>query len=136
MKIKGQCLCGAITYESAAEPVTSAICHCRDCQRSTGSAFSLVTVIPGEGFSVTGEPKVVNTVGEDHGLENDRAFCGDCGSPLWTISPGMPGMVILKSGTLDDTSWIEPQLEVWGRSAHNWVGDAPEGRMRLERGPA
>lgn len=133
--IEGGCLCGAVTYSSPAEPVMTAICHCTDCQKQSGSAFSLVVVAPKDGFEVTGEPAVFETIGEETGKPNLRHFCANCGSPLWSDSPLMPGMVIVKAGTLNDTSGLQPALEVWGRSAHDWVGEAPEGRMRVPTGP-
>ena len=44
--IVGGCLCGAVRYESEAEPVLTAVCHCRDCQKQTSSAFSVLVVLP------------------------------------------------------------------------------------------
>ena len=77
--------------------------------------------------------KSFTTVGEDHGSEVQRRFCGDCGSPIYTENGGLPGVFILKGGTLNDTSWLAPQIEVWGRSAQPWVG-VDESRPRMERG--
>src|SRR4051794_24574074 len=134
-KIDGQCLCGAVTYSCNADPVFTAVCHCRDCQRQTGTAFSVVVGVPKEAFDLQGELGTHVTVGEDHGREVQRRFCPTCGSPVLTESGGLPDLVMIKAGTLDDPSWLEPQLEVWGGSAQPWVPKA-EGRPRLERGPA
>jgi hypothetical protein len=134
--IEGRCLCGGVTYSSDAEPAATAICHCDDCQRQSGTAFSVVVVVPRDAFNVSGESlSTYRTVGDDHGQETERHFCSACGSPIYSSSPAMPDAVFVKAGTLDDRSWLEPQLEVWGRSAQPWL-EPTEGRPRLERGPS
>jgi hypothetical protein len=134
-KLDGRCLCGAVTYSSDADPAFAAICHCKNCQRQSGSSFSLVVGIPTAQLEVTGDTlSSFATVGEDSGRETERQFCSACGSPILSLSAAMPDVAIVKAGTLDDTSWIEPQLEVWGSSAQPWV-EPVEGRPRMERGP-
>ena len=134
-KLDGRCLCGSITYTSDAEPAFTAICHCRDCQRQSGAAFSIVVGVPKADLEVSGDTlSTFVTIGEDHGRETQREFCSACGSPILSLSEGMPDIAFLKAGTLDDTSWLEPQLEVWGQSAQPWV-EPVEGRTRMERGP-
>ncbi len=134
-KLDGRCLCGAITYSSPAEPAFTAVCHCKDCQRHTGTAFSVVVGVPLDQLTLEGETLgTFTTVGEDHGLPVHRRFCSACGSPILSESEKLPGIAMLKAGTLDDTSWLEPQLEVWGSSAQPWVAPV-EDRPRLDRGP-
>lgn len=134
-KVDGGCLCGAVTYTCDAEPVFTAVCHCRDCQRQTGTAFSVIVGVPAQAFELSGEVATHVTIGEDHGRETKRRFCPECGSPVMSESDGIPDVVIVKAGTLDDPSWLAPQIEVWGKSAQPWVVPA-EGRPRLERGPS
>lgn len=135
-KLDGRCLCGAVTYSCAAEPAFTAICHCKHCQRQTGTAFSIVVGVPQAELELSGETlSKFATIGEDHGRESERHFCSACGSPIMTVSPGYPDVAILKAGTLDDTSWLAPQLEIWGSSAQPWV-ETVEGRPRLDRGPS
>jgi hypothetical protein len=134
-KLDGRCLCGAMTYSCDAEPIFTAICHCKDCQRQTGTAFSIVVGVPVDAVVVSGDSLAsFSTVGEDHGQEVERRFCSTCGSPVVSAMAANPGVMVIKAGTLDDASWLEPQLEVWGRSAQPWVGP-PQGRPRLDRGP-
>lgn len=134
-KVDGGCLCGAVTYTCDAEPVFTAVCHCRDCQRQTGTAFSVIVGVPAQAFELSGEVATHVTIGEDHGRETKRRFCPECGSPVMSESDGIPDVVIVKAGTLNDPSWLAPQIEVWGKSAQPWVVPA-EGRPRLERGPS
>src|SRR2546423_1693279 len=123
-KLDGRCLCGAVSYSCDADPVWTAVCHCRDCQRQTGTAFSIIVGVPAQSFELSGELGTHVTIGEDHGLETKRRFCPACGSPVISESAGLPGVVIVKAGTLDDPSWLAPQMEVWGRSAQPWVQPA------------
>src|SRR3954447_3212428 len=102
-KLDGRCLCGAVTYSSDAEPMFTAICHCKNCQRQTGTAFSLVVGVPIDQLTVEGQLSTHVTVGDDHGENVDRRFCPACGSPIVSISAGNPGIAIIKAGTLDDT---------------------------------
>src|SRR5687768_15041233 len=122
-KLDGRCLCGAVTYSSDAEPLFAALCHCRDCQRQHGTAFAVVVGAPADGFDVSGAVSTHVTVGDEHGQPVERRFCPSCGSPLFSETQALPGVILLKAGTLDDASWVEPQLEVWGRSAQPWVGE-------------
>jgi len=49
----GGCLCGGVRYEATGEPVFSLLCHCRDCQRQTGSAYNAAIRVPAVGFRIT-----------------------------------------------------------------------------------
>src|SRR5688500_7509084 len=111
-KLDGRCLCGAVTYSCDADPMFTALCHCRDCQRQHGTAFAVVVGAPADAFEVRGEPSTHVTTGEDHGSEVRRQFCGECGSPLYSETEAMPGVMLIKAGTLDDPSSLEPQVEV------------------------
>jgi hypothetical protein len=60
-------------------------------------------------------------VGTDSGAEVARQFCSNCGSPIASLPDAMPDAAIIKAGTLDDRSWLEPQVQVWCDSAQPWV---------------
>src|SRR4051794_28887014 len=66
-KLDGHCLCGQIAYTSDAEPIMTAVCHCADCQRQTGTTFSLVVAVPRDQLRIHGTPKVFQTMGDDRG---------------------------------------------------------------------
>jgi hypothetical protein len=119
--ISGHCLCGQVTYSAEGEPLAQAICHCTNCQRQTGTAFSVVIGVPAGAFNVEG-PTLASfaTTGELHGTETLRHFCSACGSPIYSSVEAMPDVVYVKAGTLDDASWLEPNAEVWARSAQPW----------------
>jgi hypothetical protein len=62
-KVVGGCLCGKIRYTSAAEPVMTAICHCKNCQKQAGTAFSIIVAVPKGTLSITGPLKTYNETG-------------------------------------------------------------------------
>lgn len=90
-----------IISNPAGEPATTALCHCTDCQKWTGAAYTSNVVVPRKSFSVTkGSPKSYDAVG-DSGKINKHWFCGTCGSSLYTELEVMPDMTCVKSGSLD-----------------------------------
>ena len=120
MTMTGQCLCGQVKYEIQAEPFATAVCHCRNCQRQAGSAFSIIVAVPSKAVHRTGEIKVYNDVAES-GATLHRQFCPECGSPIFSVLEEAPQMTIVKAGTLDDVSTLQPQFNVWCKSAQPWV---------------
>ncbi|HTV88581.1 MAG TPA: GFA family protein [Stellaceae bacterium] len=116
----GGCLCGAVRYESAGEPSFSLLCHCRDCQRASGTAFVAAMRVAAAGFRVTkGAPRSFVTT-SDAGHEVSRHFCGDCGSPLYIQVASRPDIVGLRVGTLDDPSAFRPEADIFVKSAQPW----------------
>lgn len=123
--ITGHCLCGAVSYSIDAEPMTVILCHCEDCRRSSGAAFSINAVFPREALTLRGAAlSTFETVGDDTGQKRERKFCGACGSQVMTDLAEMPEMAVMKAGTLDDPSVLTPELEIYTDSAHPWVHDA------------
>ncbi len=120
--VKGGCLCGAVRYSSSAEPGGSAVCHCTDCQRQTGSAFSVILAVPEDSFTIAGDSlSSFDTSGDDSGQPVHRYFCSSCGSPLFSKVEAAAGKVFIKAGTLDDTSWLDPGRHIWTSSKQPWV---------------
>lgn len=122
----GGCLCGAVRYTLTSEPAMPMVCHCKHCQRQSGSAFSTIVAVPKSDCSVSGDvSSYIDTA--DSGNMITRQFCGRCGSPLFTLSDTMPGMIFVKAGTLDDTDAYTPQVHIWAKSKQGWVetGEVP-----------
>jgi hypothetical protein len=117
---QGGCLCGAVRYEVSAEPFAVMNCHCRDCQYTSGGAFSTVAVVPAAAFKLTkGTPRRF-TVKGDSGKEVTRSFCDTCGTPVFSEPPGGAIMVV-KAGTLDDPSWLKMGGALYTKSAQPWA---------------
>ena len=122
MAMTGQCLCGEIRYRIENPPAVTGVCHCKNCQRQAGSAFSTLAGVPKSEFTFTaGKPRLYADSATDSGNTVQRFFCGTCGSPIYSAIPGQPDILYLKTGTLDDTSGFIPQFNVWCDSKQNWV---------------
>jgi hypothetical protein len=133
--ITGGCLCGAVRYSVDADPVVQAVCHCSDCQRQTGSPFTVFIGVPGDAFTVEGDTlRSFATTGADHGGETRRNFCSACGAPVFSTSSLAPGVTLIKAGSLDDASWLEPGAEFFTSSAQPWSPHF-ETAASFERGP-
>ena len=99
-------------------------CHCRDCQKTTGSGYTPVFYVPAKGFKITkGTPKYYETKSEMVG-ENIRGFCPDCGSRLFGGKTDF-GQGIT-AGSLDDPSVFKPQHELWTCDAQPWDAMDPQ----------
>jgi len=122
MDIEGGCLCGVVRYKYSGELLRTAICHCRDCQRASGSAFHVGVIVAGKGFTVTrGELRTHRTTG-DSGRWIDRSFCPICGSGiLHTLELRGPDFMVIKVGSLDEPSAVTPEYEIFVRSKLPWV---------------
>ncbi len=130
----GGCQCGRIRYEITEIPKLIYTCHCTDCQRLTSSAFSMAIVVADEAFRLTGaEPRPIQRTA-DSGRVTTRWVCPECGS--WLCGSATPdGLRRVRSGTLDDTSWLRPTVHFWTRSKQPWI-TLPEGDQYFETQPA
>src|SRR4028119_4236 len=119
--IVGGCLCGNVRYSSDAEPVMTAVCHCSHCQTQTSSAFSILVAVPKGSLQIEGEPLAAYETQGESGQPIIRKFCPNCGSPVVSDVTVTPDLEWIKAGTLDDTSWLQPQVHWWCDSAQPWV---------------
>ncbi len=118
--ISGGCLCGAVRYSTAAEPAMIAVCHCVDCQKQSGGAFSVNVLVPNDQLEMVGETLTQYKINGASGQNVTRNFCNRCGSPISTVLDAFGGLAAIKSGTLDDRSWVKPTIQIWCDSAQPW----------------
>lgn len=116
----GRCLCGQVSYSIDGAPAVTAVCHCTHCQRQSGAAFSVNLMVQESQLTLKGAMTTFEDKG-DSGNKVYRKFCGTCGSPILSALEGMPGMVAIKAGTLDDVSGVKPAVQVWCDSKQGWV---------------
>jgi hypothetical protein len=121
MGFKGRCLCGAVTYESTAEPLAFVLCHCRDCQYISGGEPAAVIVIPKPAFKLTKGQLKRYAVTADSGARVVREFCPECGTSMFAAAEGEPDLWAIKAGTLDDPSKLKPTAFLWTKSAQPWA---------------
>ena len=134
MKLEGGCYCGAVRYVAEGEPMMKAQCHCRECQYISGGHPNPVMAMAETGFTYTkGTPKQFRR--SDLADPVTREFCAECGTHILARSPGMPGGVILKVGTMDDpAAYGAPQMVIFTidkQSFHH----VPDGVPTFERVP-
>jgi hypothetical protein len=119
-EITGGCACGAVRFSLSQPPFAVGVCHCSDCQKSSGGGPNYVALFPKTAFSVTkGEARIYSCKG-DSGADIGRAFCAECGSPLWSVPGGEAPFFPVKLGALDDPSGYQPSLHLYTDSAQPW----------------
>ncbi len=125
-KVTGGCLCGAIRFETTAEPVFQLLCHCTDCQKVSGAAAYAAYVVPIDSLVVTKGETAHFDVTADSGRINSRHFCPNCGTRVWAVLAEM-GMVSVNGLALDDRSHFQPTANHMPDSAPDWcsLGDLP-----------
>ena len=115
----GGCACGAIRFRVTGPFIAVGVCHCKDCQKAAGGGPNYVALTPGPAFEVTkGQAKLYRSRGAS-GAEVGRAFCADCGTPLWSL-PAHEPFVPVKLGALDDSSDLTPNMHLYVSSAAPW----------------
>jgi hypothetical protein len=133
--LDGSCLCGNVTYSCDGEPVITAVCHCTECQKQTGTSFSIIVGVLREDLHVNGDSLAsMTTIGSDSHLPVSRRFCNQCGSPIVSLPEMTPDLAFIKAGTLEDRSWLKPEMEAWCDSAQPWVAHDTESRGCFARG--
>ncbi len=124
--LQGGCACGAVRYRLGSLPMFVHCCHCRDCQRHTGSAFVLNALIETERvvlLSGTPEPVAVPT---PSGKPQEIYRCPSCRVALWSAYGGVQKLRFVRVGTLDDPAALKPDVHIYVRSKLPWV-TLPEG---------
>jgi hypothetical protein len=118
----GGCACGALRYRLTRAPMKVHCCHCRQCQRLTGSAFVLNAIIEADHIVlVSGE--VETTPGpSESGRVHDIYRCATCSTAVWSDYGGRPNYRFVRVGTLDDPARFQPDVHVFTASKLPWVG--------------
>ena len=119
---EGGCLCGAVRYRVRNPPFRTSVCHCRFCQRRTGSAFGVGVYFRKEDFELLrGELKSYEHRSDESGRWLRMEFCPKCGTTLtWTLEMFPDGRGVA-GGSFDDPAWIRIERHTWTRSKHAWV---------------
>ena len=119
--IEGGCACGAIRYRCESDPVAMFKCHCRDCQRATGSGFVAAVLVRFKEFKFVKGTPIYFALPSTDGSTNTRSFCGACGSRLTGGERPRPGAFIgITASSLDDPSWFKPQMHFFVSQAQPW----------------
>jgi hypothetical protein len=118
----GGCLCGAVRYQTLADPLRVTVCHCRFCQRATGSAYMVEPIFRLEDLRVTsGSPVVYDITSAGSGKLVHVYFCQKCGTKLYLTFERFAETCGVYAGTFDDPNWIAVDPE---NSRHIYVNVA------------
>lgn len=117
---RAACACGALTADCAGEPTRVSVCHCRECQRRTGSAFGVACFYPVEAVSLNGASHSY-TRGSDSGHALTFHFCPTCGATVWWAPQRTPGRIAVALGAFADPAFPAPDKEVYEDHRHPWI---------------
>ncbi|GMG84928.1 GFA family protein [Paralimibaculum aggregatum] len=125
--MQGRCTCGGVRYALAETPLIVHACHCRWCQRETGSAFALNAVIEAAAVRLlSGVPEEILTPSAS-GRGQRIARCPACRVALWSSYPDAgPRIRFLRVGTLDEPDACPPDIHIYTASRQPWLV-LPEG---------
>jgi hypothetical protein len=117
--LSGGCACGAIRYRLMTKPYDTGWCHCRICQRVSGSGGMVFTTIAANDFMITqGAEQVGRFPSTEFG---ERCFCKSCGSPLTIHVRHQPDEIDIAVGTLDEPGAVTPGFHLYSKQAPHWM---------------
>ena len=110
--VTGGCLCGKVRIVASGRPNRVGVCHCMDCRKHHGALFHASAIFPEDAVTVEGETRAYA----------NRYFCPDCGSSVFSRSPGE---VEVHLGTLDAPDQFQPSYELWTIRRESWLPPFP-----------
>lgn len=121
LPLDGGCICGALRYRVKALPLAVVMCHCGNCQRRTGSAFSLAMMAWRKDFEVlSGESLACDTSGGSGAIHRQHV-CPKCLTRTHTEMMAYPDIINVRPGTLDRPRDVTPVAQVWTSVAQPWA---------------
>ncbi|WP_411727732.1 GFA family protein [Methyloglobulus sp.] len=125
LPITGGCLCGKVRYEISAKPVSTALCHCRTCQKAVGAPHFAALFVPASALTITGDHKEYASIAAS-GNTMYRGFCPECGTSLFGRNSAFTQIRPVSAVTLDDPSIYKPEKDIWVADAQPWDVMNPE----------
>lgn len=122
--VEGGCQCGAVRYRLKASPLSVYNCHCKDCQRYSGAAWSMSMIVRDEDFELLSGQLAQYRRTADSGNVIVMNFCAHCHGWIWNEPPA-PGIKVARAGTLDDMDWAAPVGNIWTDRKAAWVSIDP-----------
>lgn len=130
----GRCACGAIEYRINAEPLTFYICHCTDCQKLSGSAYGLSMPVLEETLEVLKGAAAKSSFETSAGKSKTVYQCPECFTRLWADPPGVPGVLLIRPGALENAADLVPVAHTFTDSALPWVS-IPADALQFRQAP-
>src|SRR5580658_6586879 len=129
--LEGGCACGAVRYRLASPPMFVHCCHCRDCQRQTGSAFVLNALIETDRVVLLSGDAQASAVPTSSCKPHEIYRCPSCQVAVWSTYGGVQKLRFVRVGTLDDAAALKPGVHIYVRSKLPWI-TLPEGVPAFE----
>jgi hypothetical protein len=121
LPLAGRCQCKDVVYKITSAPLAVYACHCTECQRQSGSAFSLSLLAERVAVTVQEGKPTVWARRHESGRVINCVLCPNCGTRLFHEPQANSKVTIAKAGNLDETNWLYPVGHIWTRSALPWV---------------
>lgn len=125
----GRCECEALRYALAAPPLFTHACHCLDCQRRTGTAFAMTTIVLRSDLAITQGELVARKVSPRTTIYS----CADCRTFIYAASTAFPATITMRPGTFDEETLVTPKAHIWVRRKQAWLS-LPEGVPQFQEG--
>ncbi|MCW1414074.1 GFA family protein [Rhizobium sp. 1AS11] len=120
MKRAASCSCGQLSIFADGEPVKISVCHCRACQRRTGSAFGVAVFFHADQVETSGESSSYVRLGES-GRSIEFRFCPTCGAMVFWMPEFRKDLVAVALGCFDEPFSLVPTQSVYEESRLEWV---------------
>ncbi len=118
-KIKGSCHCGSVQFELKNDQKLVVNCHCDECKKRNGSAFSTYIAVSENDLNLTeGEHSLIQYEVENEGI---KYFCSECGSPIYNKNYRFPGLYMVFYGAFSQAVNFKPSFNVFCENKQNWV---------------
>ncbi len=121
LPLKGGCICGKLRYAVNDTPLAVMMCHCKNCQQRTGSAFSLAMLAYRQDFAVTSGETLWRDLPGGSGALHRQHICPECFTRTHTEMLAYPDIINVRPGTLDNPSIATPIAQIWTSVAHPWA---------------
>lgn len=118
-RLSGGCACGAVRYETDADPIVMLNCHCSDCRKASGSGYAAIVIVRKDSLQRHGEARFHKVRGGS-GRTVERGFCTNCGSPIFVKVERFPDLLGVQAGSLDDPAQHKPSMDLYTDSAPPW----------------
>ncbi len=128
--LTGGCMCGAVRWELSAPPIGSAYCHCKRCQRRTGSSVSVSALTAADTLTIVSGEDELGVYAPETGWH--KYFCGECGSAVLTRNPEDDSVVGMRMGGFDDDPGVRPAFHQFTAYAPAWAPVPDDGLPRFE----
>lgn len=116
--LKGHCLCGGVRFEIEGRLGPVIYCHCSMCRHANGSSFATNASVRTEEFRIVSGRELIREYESSAG--NVRAFCSNCGTPVYGTVAEIPSIRRVRLGTLDSSGGARSAAHIWTGSKSDW----------------